>query len=86
MKFSQRVKLSNMYREWLKEESKKYTFELVDNPETFLAYLSKRDLLKEISPDCELMNASEGCEDYERESNYTCNDWDFCDSCIHRIK
>lgn len=86
MKFSQRVKISNMYREWLKEESKKHTFELVDNPETFLAYLTKRGLLKEISPKCELMNATGCCDEYKRENNYTCDGSDLCASCIHRIK
>ena len=83
MKFSQRVKLSDLYRKWLREESKKHPFKLVNNPETFLAFLSMRGLLKEVSPVCKLMNAREDCDDYKRQNNYTCDLSDICASCIH---
>lgn len=83
MTFSQREKLSKMYREWMQEENKNHQFNLVDNHETFLAFLSIRGLLREISPVCKLMNAREECEDYERENNYTCDMSNICESCVH---
>ena len=83
MKYSQRVKLADKYRQWMSEENKKHPFDLVDNPETFLAFLSMKGLLKEISPEYELMNAREDCEDYHREGNFTCDMSDLCASCKH---
>lgn len=84
MKYTQRVKLADKYRQWMSEENKKHPFDLVNNPETFLAFLSMKGLLKEIAPACELMNAKEDyCEDYERQNNYTCDLSDLCASCKH---
>lgn len=83
MKYTLRVKLSDMYRKWLQEENKKHPFKMVNNPETFLVFLSMRGLLKEISPVCKLMNAREDCEDYERQANFTCDMSDLCASCKH---
>ena len=83
MNFSQRVKLADRYHKWLQEENEKYPFEMVDNPETFLVFLSMRGLLKEISPVCKLMNAREDCEDYKRQANFTCDMSDICASCMH---
>ena len=48
LKFSERKKLADKYREWLKFESNK----LEDTPEAVIAFLSKAGYLKEDFPYC----------------------------------
>lgn len=84
MNFSQRVKLVDKYRIWLQTENEKAPFNMANTFETFLVFLSRKGLLKEVSPVCRLMNAMEECEDYTRQSNFTCDQSDICASCIHR--
>ena len=83
MTFKQRVDLTIEYRKWLREKREKAHVQFADEPETFLVFLFIKGLLKEISPDCKLMLARENCEEYERQSNYTCDLSDLCTSCIH---
>lgn len=83
MKFSDRVNLAHRFNIWLQDENKKHPFRIANNPVTFLVFLESRGLLKEISPDCTLMNAKEDCHYYTRQANYTCDMSDICASCKH---
>ena len=86
MTFKDRINLADKYRMWLDEECKKTGYNIVNNPETFLVYLEKLNLLKEFNPTCDLMCAKDGCEEYIRQSNYSCDQSDLCASCSHNIE
>ena len=47
MKFSDRVKISAEYREWLTAENEKNNFNIPSNPESFLAFLEIKGYLEE---------------------------------------
>lgn len=53
------------------------------NDEYLFKVNGKADRIHTGDPRCKLNNKREGCEDYCRASNYTCDMSDYCASCIN---
>lgn len=83
MKFSDRLKLTMEYRQWLEQENDKNNFCIPSNPETFLVFLETKGLIKEksegVKHDEKYHNACGSCKYFEQ-AEITNKPWRKCQS------